>query len=123
MVWEQGELFPSANKADVRATKMLLRKYPDMAYIVNNLIERDGLSEVEESLLQKWGPTVRNIELAIESIRDKEIKDIMKYRFISLYPRKAAVTKWSAFTDRSLDRKISEGIEMVASTLKMLGIL
>ena len=123
MVWEQGELFPSANKVDIIATKMLLRKYPDMVKIVSGLQERDELSADEETILKKWAPTIRNIELAIESILDAEIKQIMKYRFINRNPRKAAVSKWSLFTDRSLDRKIQEGTESVAGTLKLLGII
>ncbi|WP_340395280.1 hypothetical protein [Paenibacillus sp. FSL E2-0177] len=123
MVWEQGELFPSANKADIAKTKMLLRKYPDMMLIVNGLQVRTELSADEEAILKKWGPTIKNMELAIESIIDDEVKQIMKYRFISRNPRKAAVTRWSSFTDRSLDRKIQEGIESVAGTLKLLGII
>jgi hypothetical protein len=123
MVWEQGELFPSANKADVMATKMLLRKYPRMVEIVNGLQARSELTSDEEAILKKWSPTIKNIELAIESILDTEIKQIMKYRFISRNPRKAAVIKWSSFTGRSLDRKIQEGTESVAGTLKLLGII
>lgn len=122
MVWGQGELFPSANKMDVTVIKMLLRKYPKMVEIVNGLQEREELTSYEEAILKKWVPTIRNIELAIESILDPEIKQIMKYRFINRNPRKAAVIKWSSFTGRSLDRKIQEGTESVAGTLKLLGI-
>lgn len=123
MAWEQGELFPSATKVDVKMTKVLLRKYPKMAVTVNGLKQRVVLGEEEESTLNKWGPIIENIELAIEAILDEEIKEIMKYRFIDKYPRKAAVIKWSSFTDRSFDRKVHEGAESVAGTLKMLGIL
>lgn len=123
MVWEQGELFPRANKADIQTTKKLLRKHPDMKKIVKGLQEREQLTTEEEAIINKWGPTVKNVELAIESIPDSEIRLIMQYRFINCYPRKAAVTKWSSFTDRSLDRKIEEGTEAVAGTLKLLGII
>ncbi|AIQ17055.1 hypothetical protein H70357_10580 [Paenibacillus sp. FSL H7-0357] len=123
MVWEQGELFPSANKADIVATKMLLRKYPKMAGIVNDLKGRSELTAEEAATLKKWTPIILNIELAIKAITDAEIREIMKYRFVDLHPRKAAVIKWSAFTGRSLDRKILEGTESVAGTLKLLGII
>lgn len=123
MVWGQGELFPSAKKVDVMATKVLLRKYPKMANIVNGLNDRKELTTEEEATLKKWKPIIMNIELAIESILDSEIREIMKYRFVDLHPRKAAVIKWSSFTGRSLDRKIQEGTESVAGTLKLLGII
>ncbi|ASA25411.1 hypothetical protein [Paenibacillus donghaensis] len=123
MVWEQGELFPRANKGDIQVTKMLLRKQPDMVKIVQALSERTELTADEAACLKKWGPVVQNVELAINSIIDREIREIMQYRFILRHPRKAAVIKWSSFTGRSLDRKIDEGTEAVAGTLKLLGII
>ncbi|ETT45236.1 hypothetical protein C162_21908 [Paenibacillus sp. FSL R7-269] len=123
MVLEQGELFPSATEVDIEITKVLLRKYPKMAITVNGLKLRGSLSPKEKSTLKKWDPIIRNIELAIHAILDLEIKEIMQYRFIDRNPRKAALIKWSIFSERSFDRKIQEGTESVAGTLKMLGII
>ncbi|WP_379142334.1 hypothetical protein [Paenibacillus sp. sgz500992] len=123
MVWEQGELFPSADKSDVDRTRILLEEYSTMVDIVSGLKEREVRSAAEEKLLREWEPAIHNIVLAIEAIKNREIRDIMKYRFLNFYPRKAAVVKWHSFSERSLDRKILEGIGMVASTLKMLGIM
>ncbi|MEK3963534.1 hypothetical protein [Paenibacillus sp. FSL H7-0323] len=123
MVWGQGELFPSASAVDVEITKVLLRKYQKMEITINGLKLRDSLTAKEKSTLKKWDPIINNIELAIHAILDLEIKEIMEYRFIDRNPRKAALVKWSIFTERSFDRKIQEGTESVAGTLKMLGII
>ncbi|WP_217696533.1 hypothetical protein [Paenibacillus odorifer] len=108
---------------DFEKAKQLLQDLPRLKGIEIDLKGREHVTEEESAVLKQLTPTIANVELAINSIRDLEIREIMKYRFINMHPRWAAIRKWGRMTERSVDRKVEEGTEAVAGTLKLLGIL
>lgn len=118
---EQIELFPRASKADRAKIKFRLEKYQKYKRTIRELGVRTDLTEQEKEVLEEARGIVNDIETAINIISDEEVKEIILYRYIRAYPRKAALVRWNTFTGRTFDRKVLEGIEEIASTLKMLG--
>lgn len=117
----QLEIFPRATAEDIKTVKAMVDKYPTMKRRVEVLSKKAELTAIEKKVYKEYSTNIENVETAIESIADSEIRQIMKYRFIENYPRKSAVVKWRTFTDRTLDRKIVEGFEVMADVLKLYG--
>ncbi|MCY7485796.1 hypothetical protein [Paenibacillus alvei] len=117
----QLEFFPRATEEDVKTVKALVERYPTMKRRVEVLSKKAELTAVEKKVYKEYSTDIENVETAIESIADSEIRQIMKYRFIENYPRKSAVVKWRTFTDRTLDRKIAEGFGVMTDVLKLYG--
>lgn len=116
---EQMELFPSATADEIRYVRRQLKKYPDMRRTISVLSQKAVLNDIDLKVLSKLNRKTEAIETAIQCILDDEIREIMHYRFIQSHERWAAVSKWSRFTDRSLDRKVQEGVRAIAATLKL----
>lgn len=118
---EQLEWFPEATAAEAQAVRNLLRRYPVMRRTVSALSQLPNLTEKQNDVQQTYQLKIRNIELAVNLIMDEEVKNMIEYRFIKGHPRKAAVNRFRLITDRSVDRKIREGISSIANTLKLMG--
>ncbi|CAJ1315939.1 hypothetical protein [Paenibacillus nuruki] len=115
------EWFPEATAAEAQAVRNLLRRYPVMRRTVSALSQLPNLTEKQNDVQQTYQLKIRNIELAVNLIMDEEVKNMIEYRFIKGHPRKAAVNRFRLITDRSVDRKIREGISSIANTLKLMG--
>lgn len=118
---EQLEWFPEATMEEIQAVKSLLRRYPVMRHTVDSLSKISKRTLKQEAVLQAYLDKIVNIELAVNLIMDEEIKRIIKFRFIKGNPRKSAVIRFNMITDRTIDRKVNEGIISIANTLKILG--
>lgn len=116
---EQMELFPSATADEIKYVRQQLKRYPEMRRTVSVLSQKAALNDLEVKVLAKYKRKTEALETAIQCILDDEIREIMEYRFIQQHERWAAISKWSRFTDRSLDRKVQEGVESIAATLKL----
>lgn len=116
---EQMELFPSATADEIRYVRQQLKKYPDMCRRISVLSQKAVLNDIDQKVLSKLKRKTEAIETAIQCILDDEVREIMHYRFIESHERWAAVSKWTRFTDRSLDRKVQEGVVSIAGTLKL----
>ncbi|MCY9758952.1 hypothetical protein M5X06_28010 [Paenibacillus alvei] len=117
----QLEFFPRATEEDVKTVKALVEEYPTKCRRVDVLSKKAELTPLERKIYGAYLNDIENVETAIESIADDEIRQIMKYRFILNHPRKSAVVKWRTFTDRTLDRKVVEGFKSMADVLKLYG--
>lgn len=115
----QMELFPSATTDEIKYVRQQLKKYPEMCRTISVLSQKAELNDIEQKVLTKYRRKTEAIETAIQCILDDEIREIMHYRFIQHHERWAAVSKWNRFTDRSLDRKVREGVRAIAGTLKL----
>lgn len=113
------ELFPSATADEIKYVRQQLKKYPEMRRTISVLSKKPALNDIEQKVLAKYTRKTEAIETATQCILDDEIREIMHYRFIESHERWAAVSKWNRFTDRSLDRKVREGVEAIAGTLKL----
>ena len=113
------ELFPSATANEVKYVRQQLKEYPKMCRTIAVLSQKPSLNDIEQIVLAKYKRKTEALETAVQCILDDEIREIMDYRFIQHHERWAEVSKWNRFTDRSLDRKIQEGVESIAQTLKL----
>ncbi|SIQ67834.1 hypothetical protein SAMN05421578_103322 [Paenibacillus macquariensis] len=117
------ELFPSPSKIEIEDVRELLKKYPSMCHTLKVLDNKTELTIYEQQVYQEYSVKKNQIEMAVQCILDQEIRGIIHFRFIEKNQRWATVTRWDRFTDRSLDRKIVEGIESIAGTLKLIGAI
>ncbi|MDX2330451.1 hypothetical protein GOL43_34010 [Sinorhizobium medicae] len=116
---DQMELFPSATADEIKYVRQQLKKYPEMRRTITVLSQKPALNDIEQKVLAKYKRKTEALETAIQCILDDEIREILHYRFILHHERWAAVSKWSRFTDRSLDRKVRDGVKAIAGTLKL----
>lgn len=116
----QMELYESVTETEKLIVRSMLRRYPRMKLGAEMLSQKER-NERQQALYIDWKSQVENIDIAVKLIMDKEVRELIEYRFIKGNPRKAAVVKFRLVTDRSVDRWIDEGIESIASTLKLMG--
>ncbi|PAF31876.1 hypothetical protein CHI14_09495 [Paenibacillus sp. 7516] len=116
----QMEFYESVTETEKLMVRSMLRRYPKMKLTVDMLSEKER-NERQQALYIDWKSKVELIEMAVNLIMDKEVRELIEYRFIKGHPRKAAVVKFRLVTDRSVDRWIDEGVESIASTLKLMG--
>lgn len=117
---EQLSLFPKPSKLDVLKTRVLLKDYVKKVKELNACNSADSVKKLEIEIYKEM---LRNVEKAVGLITDEEIRAITHYRFILGFPRQGVLYKFSLITERTVDRKIAEGVETVADTLKLWGVL
>jgi hypothetical protein len=114
----QLDLFPRANQQDLIQAKKLLIKYKWFQKMIASLEVEKELNEKEKSIYESCQRNIRNLDRAVNLILDPEVKDVIVYRYIEGNSHKLTVIKFtSAMDDRTVDRKISKGIESIAETL------
>ncbi|WP_025681137.1 hypothetical protein [Paenibacillus massiliensis] len=119
----QMELFPTANKSDMQAARSLLNRYTRMRKAADILASRPVLTEKEEEALGEYQKKADSIEMAVKMIIDDDVRRVMEFRFIRGNTRWGTVSRFNTISDRSVDRRIVRGVESVAETLKVIGII
>ncbi|MFJ2044540.1 hypothetical protein ACIOBL_13085 [Paenibacillus taichungensis] len=119
----QMELFPRADRTDYEAARSMLKRYVRMRQTANALDNRSLLSEKEQMVKLEYHQKADSVEMAVKLIQDDGVKKVMEYRFLKGFPRWGTVNRFQSITDRSVDRRIVRGIESVAETLKLIGII
>ena len=119
----QMELFPRTNRQDIQAARSLLNRYLRMRKTSELLLQKEGITDKEKQVAEEYKQKADAIQMAVRMIMDDEVRRVMEYRFIKGYPRWGTVRHFSNITDRSVDRRIDKGIESVAETLKLIGII
>ncbi|MFN0222124.1 hypothetical protein [Paenibacillus sp. KR2-11] len=112
-----GSLFPEATAADIKVTKSYLTGYGKMKRAVEYFEENAPNSLKAQSDFERFKRITKKIERAIGLICDDEIRRIMTFRFLKENTRAATVIMFNIITDRTVDRKINEGIAIVADCL------
>lgn len=87
------------------------------------IVQENNLTEKEKQVLMEYGHKTECIEMAVSLIVNNAVKRVMEFRFIRGNPRWGTVKRFSSVTDRSIDRQIVRGVESVAETLKLIGVL
>ncbi|MFK7692873.1 hypothetical protein ACI5FR_08785 [Paenibacillus sp. HJGM_3] len=61
----------------------------------------------------------KTVERAVGQILDEQVRRIIEFRFLEGNSRAATLMKFASwnYSDKTIDRKILEGIESVANTL------
>ena len=119
-------LFPEATQADIKMTKRLLDKeYKRLRAIIKDYEEKQGNERqkfaYEEALRKKT-----SIDRAIILIIDNESKEIVKYRYLAGNKNAVTVRHFSEAyrrDERTIGRRLEDGIESVANTLLLWGEL
>lgn len=120
---KQLELFPTANKSDIQAARSLLNRYTRMHRAAGILNSRTVLTEKEQLVLAEYSQKADAVEMAVKMIMDDDVRRVMEFRFIRGNTRWGTVKRFCDITDRSVDRRITRGVESVAETLKLFGVL
>ncbi|QZN77361.1 hypothetical protein [Paenibacillus sp. DR312] len=119
----QMELFPSPSPSDIQQTRELLNKYVRMRKAVQEIGTMTNPSERWKQVQVEYAEKTANIEMAVRLIVDDNVRRVMDFRFIRGNPRWGTIKRFSSVTDRSIDRQIVRGIESVAETLKLIGVI
>jgi len=117
------ELFPSATSKDICLTKTLLVKYKRLKNLVVDFEKNNGHDQ-QQVAYSKAKEATHNIERAVNLILDVDTRRIIEYRYLKGHSYKVTILHFnSTMADRTIDRKIIDGIESVANTLKLWGEL
>ncbi|WP_025684555.1 hypothetical protein [Paenibacillus maysiensis] len=123
MAWEQVSLFPKANKSDIQLARSLLNRYTRMRKTVDSLSARNAIGGKERLVMEEYKRKTEAVEMAVSLIMDDNVRRVIEFRFIRGNTRWGTVKRFESITDRSVDRRIVRGIESVAETLKLVGII
>jgi len=119
----QLELYPSATKADRQGAKALLRKYRKNKAIVNEFdkIGADKLAPDKRIIYNTALKRVNDVERAVRLILDPEIRDMIEHKYIrgDIRRHKDTVSRFSLWDQSTVGRKLNEGIESVAESIKL----
>lgn len=152
MVWEQGELFPTASEQEIQRTKFLLGKYTHMIALMKDFerfeeelkqvaIDGEAARRIDQEDLhadktanatiliekQRWVYKqyqfyTQQLLRAWTLIQDQEAKQAVDYRYIQGYSYKETLLFFRrSLSDSTIRRKIGEGMESVAESLKIMG--
>ncbi|UVI28184.1 hypothetical protein [Paenibacillus spongiae] len=119
---EQLELFPKATRQDIEKAKAMLSRYRRMKMILDDF-ERNPPETVKQIEAQESTTRyTRIIERAVNQIVDYDVKSVIEYRFLRGNSRAATILRFSGwdYCDKTIDRKILDGIESVANSLLYL---
>ena len=122
MLAMQLDLFPEATQEEIKQTKSLLSKYRRYKALATEL-ERAGIDSLAPKQLRAYNGAQRatqSIERAVRLILDHEVRQIIEMRYIKGERHKVTVLYFGSMHPATVDRKINEGIESVANTLKLI---
>ncbi|GAA0853537.1 hypothetical protein [Paenibacillus sp. Cedars] len=152
MSWGQGELFPTANEAEIQRTKFLLGKYKEMTMLMHDFekfeeelrqVAIDGeaarridqedlhadktanatiLIEKQRWVYQRYQFYTHQLRRAFSLIQDEDARKAVDYRYMQGYSYKETLLFFRhGLSDSTIRRKIAEGTESMANTLKLMG--
>jgi transcriptional regulator with XRE-family HTH domain len=116
------ELFPAATPADIMRTKKLLEQYAEMKSRLDYFAQNPPESDQQAEQQRKWTAVSQQLEGAVSQIRERDAREVVEYRYMKGNSRAATILRFSGWncSDKTIDRKINEGIEAVANALKYL---
>jgi len=118
----QLEMYEEATAEEIKAAKSLLTRYRRIRSLVLDF-EREGIEELAPKQIRAYTAyqkTSRNIERAVKLILDEEVRRIIEMRYIKGERHKVTVLYFSNMHAATVARKLNEGIEAVANTLKLI---
>lgn len=118
----QQDIWPVASTDDIKQAKTLLAGYRRAKAAIQEF-ERMGLNHLAPSQRIKYNALqerVQAIEGAVRLILDPDVRQIIETRYIKGERHKLTVIRHGAWHPSTVDRKLMEGIESVANSLKLL---
>ncbi len=122
---EQIELFESVSDQERKAVKDILKHYPKMKALVNTLSKKNELTAKQQEALNRFQVIVTEIETAFALIIDPEVKTIFEHRYMKGQKYLSTIDLyWSkSRSERTIDRRISCGVDTIAQHLKWAGVI
>jgi hypothetical protein len=122
LVMQMCELFPEASEMDITRTKALLKQYKEKKHKLEHFNKKPPENAQQQEAHSKLITFTRLIETAVDQILEPDVKTVLEYRFIKGNSRAATMLRFSGWNccDKTIDRKILDGIESVANTLLYL---
>lgn len=121
---EQMQIFPSVTEQDKQATRSLLRQYPQMRAMVAALTAKEEHTPHDKIIIKENKRLLEYIDMAVGLILDEEVKRIIEHRYFR--SRRYTLTSIqfrSIMSERTIDRRIDEGVETIAESLKLCGVI
>lgn len=120
----QMEIWPSVTEEDVKAAKRLLDTYPLMCRRIEVYSQKETLSPGERIKLMDDKRKKSEIESGFKLILDDEVKRILEHRYIKGQRHKYTKMKFeSIFSVSTINRRIDEGVRILAECLKLAGVI
>jgi hypothetical protein len=112
----------TATKNEIITAKSLLSQYLRMKAIIEDYERNPTQTDKQAETFENAILCTNNIERAVNQIVDPNVKALIEYRFLKGNRRAATILKFSGwdYCDKTIDRKINEGIAAVANSLLLL---
>jgi hypothetical protein len=119
---EQMYFLADATEEEIAIAKSLLSRYKKMVVMIEGFAKNPPESEKQIKTQKQAIQCSRNIERAVNQIVDSNVRALIEYRYIKGNSRAATILRFSGwdYCDKTIDRKIIEGIESVANSLLYL---
>lgn len=109
-------LFPEATSIEVKKAKSYMEQYRRAKKMTETFPDRVTAKQKE---------LIADIERSIALILDEDVRKIIEYRYVRGNSHKVTIGHYTGagWSERTIDRKIEEGLESIANTLVFCGQL
>ncbi|NQX67967.1 hypothetical protein HQN90_17740 [Paenibacillus alba] len=119
----QFSLFPVASLDEINKMRKDLSKFKKMKKTKEDLEKHHNMEVLLKSdVYTRLSSMVDRIERAFNLIIAEDVRAIIVYRFLEGHDRYETICKFD-LCERSIDRKIFEGIESIANTFKLWEVI
>ena len=118
---EQMEIFPAVTDDEKLAVRTLLERYPRMKMMCLALERRTDRTGKEETVRRIYKKLVEDIDTAVNLIVDDEVRRVLEERYFRSQKYKTTIFRFSSMSERTVDRRIDEGVETITECLKLCG--
>lgn len=117
----QMDLFPRALERDKQVTKRMLERYCQDKREMEELARRglEGMTPNQRDHYEERVARICNLESAVRLILDREVREIVQYRYIEGHRNKLTMLRFRPLDESTIARKLQRGIESVAESLKI----
>lgn len=116
-------MFPVATNREIQESKKQLGQYKKMKKIVEDYEKPNNnpFTAQQINTYRYCKKMTNNIERAANLIINESVREIIEHRYLKGNPRNITVQLFEHkyTSDRTVDRKLAEGIESIANSLKL----
>jgi hypothetical protein len=114
----QIELFPLATEQEIEEAKVLLEDHRNKKEVIRRLQSKNLLDLQNKRAYNAYLNDIERIETAVGLITESDVRRIIEKRYIHGLRNKDTVIYFGNMVPSTVNRKINEGIESVANSLK-----
>ncbi|MEC0269075.1 hypothetical protein [Paenibacillus anseongense] len=119
---KQFSMFPEASKTDIERARVQLSEYTKMMRVLVGFESNPPNTEINMLRKNEWSRICPLIQRAVDLIIEYDVREVTEYRFIKGNSRASTILRFSGlgYCEKTIDRKIYEGIKSVANSLLYL---